>query len=254
MSALGRRIPLAVALLLAPSAAFATPVTYQRTWSACTSASFYTCNSISIATTAIMGETGRVGTSVVVRLHNLQGQLGGGNELWSALNTVRFYVSNRFPTAGSISSTTSLAGATGSGTWGAATLSQIVANGTWGVLRLQRSAASMGIGGCTSGSASPVAPTLFTCAAGSAIVLSFAMNDIFDADETVMFMQSNVANGTTSTQGCYTSNEPNQTFNLCNNITETTTVTPEPISMVLLGTGLAGLGGARLRRRKNTAD
>ena len=33
-----------------------------------------------------------------------------------------------------------------------------------------------------------------------------------------------------------------------------TTVTPEPVSIVLLGSGLLGLAGARLRRRKSTGD
>lgn len=233
------------ALTLAPSVASATGL---RSWTACTSGSVYTCNSISIATTAIMSGTTRIGTAVVVNLHNLQGQLGGGNELWSALNTVRFYVQNRFATPSTFGTTTTLGGgATGTGSWGAVTLSQFVGNGTWGVLRLQRSTATSGVGGCTGGSG-PVAPTLFTCSSGSAVALSFTMAENFDAWETTMFMQSNVTNGVTATQGCYSSDAPSATFNECANITETT-VTPEPLSIALLGTGLLGLGGAHLRRR-----
>jgi hypothetical protein len=243
-----RVLVVAGALGLVPAVASAVP-TYSRSWYGCTSGSVYTCNAISLATTAIMSGSTRVGTAVVIRMNNRQGQLGGGNELWSALNTLRFYVKNRFAAATATSVTTSVpAPATGTGTWGVTVLSQLSGNGTWGVLRAQRSVATSGIGGCTAGSG-PVAPTLFTCAAGAEIVLSFDLSDNFNADEVVMFMQSNVANGTTSTQGCYTSAVPSSTFNVCNNLTETT-VTPEPVTIALLGTGLFGVAGARMRRRK----
>jgi hypothetical protein len=241
-----RNLFLAGALSVVPAIAAASgPDTYIRSWFACTPGSVVTCNSISIATTAIMSGSTRIGTSVVVNLHNFSNQAGniGANTLWASLNSVWFYaggIDNTGLTAPSLSLN---GGATGSGTWtsSAATL---------GELRLQRSGNAR-IAGCAPTTPGTVSATLFTCASGSTVGLSFTMSSIFDATSTAMSMQVNDPNNVLSR--CYTSEANGSTA--CNNVTMADTVTPEPMSITLLATGLLGMGGVGLRRRskKNQA-
>lgn len=214
---------------------------YTRSWTMCSAGAIRSCHSVTLQTQGTFSGTTRVGTSVVLSLRNLQGQNAVDNMAWSTLTAVRIYRSGALGTTASTSTTPSLAGgATGTPTgWNWST---DPANTTWGILRLLSTSTGR-IGGC----ATATGAAMYTCP--GSVVFSIASSQIFNADQ-FSELRMDWA-GPSGSGNCASENIRNQAQALCDleNTSVTTTVTPEPITMALLGTGLLGVGGARLRRR-----
>jgi hypothetical protein len=216
---------------------------YTRSWTTCSAGAVRSCHSVSLQTQGTYSGTTRVGTSVVLRVRNLQGQNPVDNMAWSALNGVRLFRPGVLAVGTAPSTAVLAGGATGTPatwTWGTG------GSGGWGNVRVLANGTNR-LGGCATGSTN----SMWTCP--GEVVFSISSALIFNANEfSELYLTWNGPNGAGD---CTT--DPTRTANtatprpVCDleNTTITTTVTPEPITMALLGTGLLGVGGARLRRR-----
>jgi hypothetical protein len=229
-------------------------------WTLCTPSAFHSCHSVSIGTTPIMIGSTRVGTGITVSVTNLQGSgFLSDNTSLSGLFRVFFAGRNTGPMVNSIApfnATMTGPGASGFANWTMETGTQ---NGTQTVGFTDGQPSINGaIGGCASGVlAFGFVTTANTCGTAAMAVFSFTSGSIFDAGqmETVFI----AAAGPTDSDFdfCFSdpSAAPDPGFPACDVQSEfVTTVTPEPVSIALMGTGLFGIGGARLRRRRKTAD
>lgn len=261
---------LVTALMGVPSAMWATTTfvpTYSRLWTGCTTGTLRSCNSIRLTTQAVMSGTTRIGTTVVVSMHNYMGQGFGPDNTagpnWAALHRARFYFQGQAFAAGSNTATTSLAGgATGtvaSGGWTSTYVSPFTdaSSNAWGVLRLE--GLTNRIGGCGLPGSGTNIPTLGTCLSGSEVVVAFSTSESFDAfDAELLFNVNGRISGSAIQTSCYTNSALSTVAGsptACSDMAVVDTATvPEPITMALLGTGLLGVGGARLRRRKNNVQ
>lgn len=243
-----RGMAFVAALVAVPSIANAD--VWTRNWSVCNGTTVKSCHSVQLQTTGFGGYT-----AVKVTIRNLNGQAGlsGDNTTWSSLNQLRFYGSgmtvNGADAAAIMTASTFQGGATGSATgWNS------ILNGTSiGVLRLNGITAPDGtnrrIGGCTAG-AGATAPTIFTC--GGEVVFSFTTSTLFNAGQMTGLYTRIDANGSTINQQCQTDGSvyTGSVTTGCSTALTDVTVTPEPVTIALLGSGLFGIAGARMRRKK----
>jgi hypothetical protein len=233
---------LTAAFTMVPSVAKAD--LYTRSWYLCASATLKSCHSVQLQT-----HSNGSGTFVKVTLRNLQGQ-GDPNDTsaWSALHLLRFYGSGFTVAAADVAG-----GSAAPWLW-----NFTQATGEPGVLRLNGNSPWAGVGGCTDPSAggSPT-PVLLTC--GSDIIFSFSTTTIWNASQIAgMYLRVNIGSSATTTantqKACQTDltvYTPGSVPNGCTDIAASaTSVTPEPITIALLGSGLLGIGGARMRRKK----
>lgn len=251
------------AALLVPAVSKADP-TWTRSWSLCITGTLVSCHSVQLQTTGF-----GTYTAVKVTVRNLNGQdpLLVDNTLWSGLSLLRFYGSalavNPSDNTQQLSSLSLQGGATNPG--GAAGWAAWINGGglTPGVLRLSGTTAQLDntnrrVGGCNTSGTGSQSPVMFTC--GGEVVFSFNTATLFNASQIAgVFAQADardLANTATYTQSCQTDGTTytGSVSTLCTHVTDVTTVTPEPITIALLGSGLFGVAGARLRRRKKTEE
>ena len=211
------------------------------------------CESVQLATSPVFSGTDRIGTNVTIDIHNLNGQVVGDATPWWELDAVQFYGPGNFTGTEFGSGPLALSGgAVGSATWNYSVSSgdgrETIAAGA--PIPDDDGFAQM-LAGCASGNRTAVN----TCGPQALATLSFTSGQIFDAESfDGLFVQAadqqyGEENYIPFNRGCTAGSVSAPWWPACNVITHT--VTPEPVTMVLLGTGLLGIGGVRLRRRKH---
>jgi len=223
-----------------------------HTWVLCTPSSFHSCNSVALITTPLMTGATRTGTLVTIMVANLQGSNPHDNTAWSYLWLAQFWSNASTPISvdryESGTDAGTLEGATGTGTTadyndGDATLQ----DGTY------VTAKNFAVAGCNQGSA-PVS----TCGAGQFVSFSWTSNGIFDARNfntvEIAVWGANFAYDQCESDPSALKYAPTY-YTRCDDLSEssTTDVAPEPTSLALIGTGLFGIAGAGLRRRRRGA-
>jgi hypothetical protein len=265
---LGRSIALATVLampLAAPTALHAQ--TQTKGWTFCSTGAFQSCNSVQLTTLAVMVGADRVGTDITVSMHNFNGQSGDDNTLWSGLGVVAFYNSAGGSLGGSYEvwpdGPLSLSGdAFGSGNWAGYTERPYIG--------VSRSAYDGVIGGCAgtdgTGPGAYWATGYYTCDPDALASISFRTVFSFNASDFNSFSAAVVGQRVGSerfysgfcTYGAYSALCGQPGCNIASSVSffapgtpdPDLSVVPEPVTIVLLATGLFGIAGAQLRRRK----
>ena len=226
-------------------------------WTLCTPSIFHSCHSVSIATTPIIAGNVRVGTGISVSVTNLQGSgYAFDNTTLSGLFRVLFTSRDLsqpmgFAVAPHFATMTG-PGASGGAQWYYETGTSV---GTQNTVRYVDNYpfSQDVIGGCASGA------VLFglyntsanTCGFNASAVFSFNSGNIIDAGQfDDVFIE---AFGPGDFDFCFAdpNKAPDDGFAACDVQKEfVINATPEPVTIALLGTGLFGIGGVRLRRKR----
>ena len=197
-----------------------------------------------------------------MKLHNFQGQSFLGDHVgWSSIVRLRFYDAIT-PTAQGITSGSALgvkSGATGNAP--TYSYSSNHGAGNFGVINLQTlDWPTDGITGCNPGPY--LANVAHTCAPNSTVSFSFSTSQYWEAaligDMTIDHMFAPVNFGSASATSCGTNPNlspgtgyPPASRVLSDKIVNS--ITPEPASVVLLATGVLGVGGLAARRKRKRA-
>ncbi len=244
-----RRALAVLALLLGTAAS--TARADLRAWSLCTPGTLRSCYSVSIGTVAVYTGAVRTGTAVTITVANLQGSgLPGTGTGTSGLYQLAFTGAASAPIPFSVGSQAAMmtgAGASGALTWQRIT-TNVVAGGTYAWLELRGTGASPALlGGCDAG---PVVTGLIaaqTCGPAAAAVFAFSIAGSLDASQ---FDNAYVlAYGPRGSANCFT--DPGAApFHAQPCDLLAAPPVPEPVTVILLGTGLLGIGSLQLRRRR----
>ena len=209
----------------------------------CSPGAIRTCASLQVQTTLLGGG----GTSVLIRVRNLAGSFASDNTGGSIISRIGI-VAPTIVLGSNALSVTAVGGATQTGAaaskWflrspgGLGNMIELTAGITSGTR-------SGGIEGCSTPSGGHPATYFATCGAGGWVEFAFSTTNNWSANnaEVAWLVQDMNANSGRTAIECG-SNYSGQAREWC------TGVTPEPITMVLLGSGLAGMGGFGLTRRR----
>jgi hypothetical protein len=250
----------AIAVVAVPSAARAQ--TWIHGWTLCTPyTSFHSCHSVSLQTDAVLDNTNtRTGTTISIALHNLQGQgYSEDNTTSSGLFEADFLAPSvslgnyQNYSVGGVPS----GGATGTPTWaGNAGMNYGGPPGFVGIYGQDWYGVghAVPLGGCgTNALLYGMTYGGQTCAPNSSVTFSFTIGGVVDANQFTSALIG--VYGVEESAYCISdpSQHPSNPYPACDVRGESLTqlgVVPEPVTIVLLATGLCGIGAARLRRRK----
>jgi len=225
-------------------------------WSLCTPGAFRTCASVSITTLPVLTNGVRTGTSVVIAMANLQGSgLPGTSNQLSGLYQVVFSGPGGLPTTLATQSPVLTGpGASGGLAWRRVTTTFAVGAGlAWIELLGEGPSGPNLLGGCATGSTVGGPITASTCGAGALAVFSFTFGGILDASQIDdVFIAGYGPNGSASCGSDPSASPFHQ--QPCDILSSPPTVVPAPLSVLLLATGLAGVGAVRRRRGNAAAD
>jgi len=221
-----------------------------RSYRVCGGDQFATCAAVNISV---------VGSNVTVRLWNLSGNAAGtwghgaGTHAGTVFNGIGFYnTTGASAVLGSLSVNGPAMAGTTPGSWKLTNNSRVNFGvdfrvGSQGSNNMDNGVAS----GCAPSSAYPSGVDLYSnpCTSvtgntGDWVTFSFKISGNWDPNNSDIVIRG--INGPTgNATECWTGDTPAGIPSNC------TVITPEPVSMTLLATGLAGIGGAgALRRRK----
>ena len=239
-------LPQSMVALLSALFLFPTAISAQtqfRSWETCSVGTIRACNSVFISTTPVISGSTRTGTSWVIRLANLQGtnpldNTGGSVIMGASWNYVTRDGSDPRTSANpGVFGTLVGAGASGSGFWEWESQSMPLP-----FFSYISSIFKNPIQGCDAANISfgSFPASLRTCGVDAFIQFAFTTPTILDAEYFEAGFIGNV--------GVDGNNYQCDLFGNDGCVIEST-VTPEPATMVLVGTGLLGLGGWSRRRR-----
>lgn len=236
---------LAAASLLAVSSAGALRADFKDFSNRCTPGALRACASIQVYTSL----NGSGGTNVTILVRNLQGGPFGDNTGGSVISRIGLVT----PTIVGASGLT-VTGINGASTIGNPGSQWLLRNpgGLGGLVELtaglQNNGGPGGVLGCTAPWGGLPSSYFQTCNGGW-VALSFTTTNAWSANSAeVAFLSTSYAVNNGGFE-CDTDNLPTprpQCFDA--------TVTPEPVTMILLGSGLASMGGVGLIRRRKGTD